>query len=487
MDNHLKRPEIVVCGRDGIGMSQRFSDTLQKKMLYVAVPYQKGVVRGYIRVAMPFDDIDAASEHLHYLLLLAALLGLGIALFISGYVSIRFARSFRHLVSQSHALAERAVMTELEPVSTGGVKSGSFSHEQASELLQTSITQVATERDRIEAVLQGMNEGVIGLDAHMRVTLVNRGARELLNLPEHTVGMAIQRLVPLADFQRIISDAQDAPSTEAEIQLTSPGSRLVLVRTTRQRSTEGIVVVLYDITRIRHLEQMRRDFVANVSHELRTPVSVVQLNAETLLQGALEDEANARGFVEGIMRNAKRLSRIIDDLLDLSRIEAGKYSIWTTEVHVNPLVHRVVDAYRTQIDNKEIRLEVDVNEDTWVLGDENALEQILSNLVDNATKYTPHGGLIRVRARAVLSSIRIEVMDNGPGIPVEHQGRLFERFYRVDAGRSREMGGTGLGLAIVKHLTAALDGQVGVDSHPGEGAHFWVILPQVGEQDSNAS
>ena len=214
---------------------------------------------------------------------------------------------------------------------------------------------------------------------------------------------------------------------------------------------------------------------------------MVQLNAETLLQGALEDEAHARDFVEGIMRNAKRLSRIINDLLDLSRIEAGKYSIGASKVHIKPLVQRVVDSYRTQITSKEIRLDIDMAEDTCVLGDESALEQILSNLIDNATKYVPQGGLVRVRATPVLSSIRIEVLDNGPGIPIEHQGRLFERFYRVDAGRSREMGGTGLGLAIVKHLTAALDGQVGVDSHPGEGTHFWVILPQVGEQDSNAS
>ena len=262
MDNHLKRPEIVACTEDDSGTARRFSSTLQKDMLYAAVSYQKGSVRGYVRVGVTSDGIEAASENLQSLLFVATLLTLGIGLMMSGYLTLRFDRSFRQFVNQSHALAKRSVVTESEPSTAGEMPSDSFSHEQASELLQTSILQVATERDRIEAVLQGMNEGVIGLDAQMRVTLVNRGARELLNLPEHTVGMAIQRLVPLTDFQRLITHAQNELSTETEIQLTSPGSRLLLVRTTRQRSTEGLVIVLYDITRIRHLEQMRRDFVA---------------------------------------------------------------------------------------------------------------------------------------------------------------------------------------------------------------------------------
>ena len=342
---------------------------------------------------------------------------------------------------------------------------------------ETSSHQLGIERDRIEAVLEGMDEGVIGVDADMRVTLVNRGARVLFDLPEHTVGMAIQRLIPHVGFQKIIAQAREEGAVEAEIEVTAAPAKVVLVRATPQRSTDGIVVVLYDITRVRHLEQMRRDFVANVSHELRTPVSVVQLNAETLLEGGLEDKSQARGFVQAIMRNAQRLSRIIDELLDLSRIEAEKYEISKTHLALKGAAIRAINTVSTQLEKSEMRVEVEIDEDLQVLANENAVEQILTNLIDNATKYGPRQGVIRVRAQERLGSIRIEVIDDGPGVPREHQERLFERFYRVDAGRSREMGGTGLGLAIVKHLAAAMGGRVGVESDPPKGSLFWVTLP----------
>jgi two-component system phosphate regulon sensor histidine kinase PhoR len=390
------------------------------------------------------------ESELRDLLLLAGLIGLGLAV-VTVWIAYRLVPAASRTVS----------MTDHDSVSD----SEAHSH------------QLGEERDRIEAVLEGMDEGVIGVGADMRVTLVNRGARDLFNLPEHTVGMAIQRLIPHAGFQQIIAQARQEGAVEAEIEVTSAPPKVVLVRATPQRSTEGIVIVLYDITRVRHLEQMRRDFVANVSHELRTPVSVVQLNAETLLEGALEDQSQARNFVQAILRNAQRLSRIIDELLDLSRIEAEKYEISKTQLALKGAVDRAINTVSTQLEKSEMRVDVEIDEDLQVLANENAVEQILTNLIDNATKYGPRKGVIRVRAHERLGSIRIEVIDDGPGIPREHQERLFERFYRVDAGRSRQMGGTGLGLAIVKHLAAAMGGRVGVESDPPNGALFWVALP----------
>jgi len=477
VDNHLQRPEVLDAQKHGVGSSLRFSDTLQEEMLYVAVPYEKEASHGYIRIAVPVAVIQSTTEKLRYLLLLAGLIGLGIALFMSGFASHLLLRTFQPLLQRAQSLVKRPMDTEAVVQEGGEMEALSFSLERASDHLQDSIQELGKERDRIEAVLEGMDEGVIGLDAELRVTLVNRGARELFNLPKHTLGMAIQRLIPNPEFLQLISDSKRHGAAETEMEIADPTAKLILVRATPQRSTDGVVIVLYDITRVRHLEQMRKDFVANVSHELRTPVSVVQLNAETLLSGALDNSEQAHRFVEGIMRNAKRLSCIINDLLDLSRIEAEKFEISTSSIPARILAERAVHALSSQIEARKMTVNIEIDKDVHILGDENALEQILSNLIDNATKYTPEGGRIVVRATQVLSTIRIEVIDDGPGIPPEHHDRLFERFYRVDAGRSREMGGTGLGLAIVKHLAATMGGQVGVESTPPNGALFWVSLP----------
>ena len=238
------------------------------------------------------------------------------------------------------------------------------------------------------------------------------------------------------------------------------------------------MIVAYDVTEMRRLETMRRDFVANVSHELRTPVSVIRANAETLLDGALEEEKAARVFVQAVLRNSERLSNLIADLLDLSRIEAGHYEVLESRLNLHAIVHRVAESVKHKLETKEMVLEISVEEHLEALGDAQALEQVLINLVENGVKYTPKGGRLLLRAQAVSDKVRIEVHDNGPGIAPEHRPRIFERFYRVDPGRSKEMGGTGLGLAIVKHLVGAMNGEVGMDPVEPNGSTFWVELPK---------
>jgi len=230
------------------------------------------------------------------------------------------------------------------------------------------------------------------------------------------------------------------------------------------------------VTEIRRLERIRRDFVANVSHELRTPVSIIRLNAETLLDGALERPEVARKFLEAQMRNADRLAALVSDLLEISRIEAGTYEIHPDFIRVAPIVERIVDSVQQIADEKHMTIECEVPADTTAWADAEALEHVLLNLVDNAVKYTPAEGKIAVRVRTQGDGVRIEVEDNGPGIEPRHRARIFERFYRIDKGRSREVGGTGLGLAIVKHLAEAMDGSVGVGPAQPQGSIFWVLL-----------
>nr|WP_276603245.1 ATP-binding protein [Nannocystis pusilla] len=234
---------------------------------------------------------------------------------------------------------------------------------------------------------------------------------------------------------------------------------------------------MHDVTEIRRLERVRRDFVANVSHELRTPVSIIRANAETLLDGAIEKPEVARRFLDAQLRSADRLAALVADLLEISRIEAGTYEISPDEIELEPIVAHTIDEVERLAQEKHIEITSDVPEDMTVWADEQALEQVLLNLIDNAVKYTPTGGKIVVRAKKRDDMVRIEVEDNGPGIEARHRARVFERFYRVDKGRSREVGGTGLGLAIVKHLAEAMEGQVGVEPAEPQGSLFWLTLP----------
>ena len=236
------------------------------------------------------------------------------------------------------------------------------------------------------------------------------------------------------------------------------------------------LLVLRDLTAERRADRVRRDFIANASHELRTPVTAISGAAETLLHGGVQLDEQARGFVEMIARHAERLTRLTDDLLDLSRLETGAWKPAPAPVQLTPLADSVVELFRERAAQKQITLGADVPERLRANADRRALEQILVNLLDNAVKFTPAGGRVTLLGDGLGPTVMVSVVDTGPGIEPQHQARIFERFYRADSGRSRELGGTGLGLAIVKHLAQAMGGEVGVESNQG-GSRFWVKLP----------
>jgi two-component system phosphate regulon sensor histidine kinase PhoR len=257
----------------------------------------------------------------------------------------------------------------------------------------------------------------------------------------------------------------------------------VLARATSLRGRGGVVVVMHDVTELRRLETVRRDFVANVSHELRTPVSVIRANAETLLDGGLEDAGRARGFVESLLRHAERLSGLVSDLLDIARIEAGRVNLDPKPLQLADVILRAAQTVEPNAQRKSIAVRSEVLPDLTIVADVRALEHVVLNLLDNAVKYTPAGGHVVVRARTEGRTVRVEVRDDGPGIEPRHRARIFERFYRVDPGRSRDMGGTGLGLSIVKNLTESMGGRVGVEPASPRGSIFWFTLPTDPTQD----
>jgi two-component system phosphate regulon sensor histidine kinase PhoR len=234
---------------------------------------------------------------------------------------------------------------------------------------------------------------------------------------------------------------------------------------------------MHDVTSLRHMESMRRDLVANVSHELRTPVSIIRANAETLIDGALDDPSQSRTFVQAILRHSERLSNLLSDLLDLSRIEGGAYPLCLEAVSVKIAAQRAADTLQRAAKAKNLLVEVSIAPTLSVLADIQAFDQVLMNLLDNAIKYSFEDGTIDVTAEMRDGRIHVVVSDDGPGIQERHRARVFERFYRVDTGRSRALGGTGLGLSIVKHLVALMNGTVGVDPVEPHGSSFWVSLP----------
>jgi len=313
---------------------------------------------------------------------------------------------------------------------------------------------------------------VIAIDGDRKIEMLNAAARRMFGVQSSLVGESLIEFVRVPALHELLDRDEDAA---AEIQLPS-GAR-ALVRIARTFGRTGCLLLVEDVTNVRRLETVRRDFVANVSHELRTPVAVIRANAETLLAGAKDDPQMAQRLIEGLHRNAERLARILADLLDLSRLDAGQYRLDLQEVRVRGVAEQSLTAVDPQAQRRGVAIVVEIPDWLAVKADAKALDQILVNLIDNGVKYTQPDGHVWVEARAIGDAVRIEVRDDGPGIADKHRRRVFERFYRADPSRSREAGGTGLGLSIVKHLVESMGGEVGVEPNTPRGSIFWLRLP----------
>ena len=492
MENHdtPSRPEVLAALNGSVGEVSRFSETLKRRMLYVAVPVfdANHQVEAVIRTALPLTQVDAKIATMRGRIALGALIAaLAMALLgllVSRSISGRM-RAIKHGAERFAAgdFSHEILVTDTDEIGEVAIGLNAMGR-QLSETIQT----ITGERNEREAVLAGMTEGVFAVDGDERVITINAAAADLLGVaPEQAHGRSIQEVVRNPDLQAFVAavlSGEGPRETELVVHADQNPRELRVHGAQLSEGDDdgeghGAVVVLNDVTRIRHYEAIRRDFVANVSHEIKTPVTTIKGFAETLLDGALDDRDDAERFLRIIVGQADRLSAIIGDLLSLSSLEsdAEDAAIPLERGSIRDVLQVALDVCEMKAGDRHVTLTLTCPEELYAEINPPLLEQAVVNLIDNAVKYSPEGAAVAVSAGVEAAGLSIKVKDSGRGIPREHLTRLFERFYRVDKARSRDMGGTGLGLSIVKHIAVAHGGWVAVESTPGLGSTFTITLP----------
>jgi two-component system, OmpR family, phosphate regulon sensor histidine kinase PhoR len=503
MENHAGRPEVREAVSRGVGSSIRHSQTLDRDLCYLAVSLRYAPKRGQpeqadyvLRLAVPIEDVEAAVGAVERRILWASLAAALLALAIS----YGFARSFTRRIDRLRAFAEklgdRQATEDLPAAADDELGLLAASLNRTSRQLRELVDRLHLESSRREAILASMVEGVLAVNQDLRVTFSNRAFLQALGrtgpVAENTPLVECIRDLDLRDLlARVVSTGQPE---KKRLQIASAEGRAFEVQATplavpaergeAAGQPRGALALLHDITDLERLERVRSDFVANVSHELRTPLTAIQGYAETLLEGGLEDAENNRKFLEIIKAHSIRLNNIASDLLTLSELESVRQQTGEAQpVSVRAAVETALRTVEPEALLREVRLVREKAEDGLVRGDRTRLEQAFINLLSNAVKFNRAGGEARVSAERIGDrQIRIVVADNGIGIPSADLPRIFERFYRVDKARSRELGGTGLGLSIVKHVIERMGGSVSVASQLGKGSTFSVLLPL--EEDS---
>jgi two-component system phosphate regulon sensor histidine kinase PhoR len=497
MENHLFRPEIQEALQKGKGKAIQFSPTLHQNLLYVALPIQKpdqtleasetseaSKLLGFLRLALPLTEVEHNLREIRNKIILGSL----IATLLAAVLGISLARSLESKILSIIAFTQRIARGELEDRMkvTSQDELGTLIQNlnQMAEKLGEELKAVSEEKKEKEAILASLTDGVLVIDKQGKVILSNPVMEKFFGLDASKLLEVLQSQT----IQNLIQEVQEKKSKVSdEIQILFPRKIDLAVEAVpikeEQGGREGTILVFRDVTRIKRLEQMRVDFVANVSHELRTPLTAIKGFVETLLDGAIEDKDHAVRFLKIVANHSDRLSRLLDDLLTLSNIELGKIKIERSAVSVEQVVQSVLLILQQKALDKGIQLTFEASKDLPpVLADRDRLIQILVNLVDNGIKYTERGGKVSIEARIKEEQphrMEIAIKDTGIGIPESALPRLGERFYRVDKARSRAEGGTGLGLAIVKHLVEVHEGSMRIESQVGKGTTVRLMFPTV--------
>ncbi len=478
MENHRLRPEFSQALAGNLGTDQRISETTGEELIYVALPLSN---QGAIRVAASSIAIADALEELYrgalLLTLLISLLALGVVFLINRNIT--------------DPLNDLLIVTKRLQNGEFGRRVLVRSHDEIGQLgrafnelsmtLEKMFDTIHDRESKLNAVLTSMEDGVLAVNTYRRVILANRAVADLIGEDEEALIDKDQaEVIRSFELSEIITDTMNREkSINAEIKLYPGSERTIAVSSSPLEGDEGmtigVVSVLRDITELRRLEQMQNEFVANVSHELRTPLTSIKGFVETILNGKTYDSALVERFLRIVSGETDRMITLINDLLDLSRIESGKQPINMGSVNILQIFTDTITMLQTKADQKEIKIDNCLRK-IMVLGDAKLLRQVAINIVDNAIKYTKPGGRVWIEAKESTNKVKISICDTGVGIPSDQTNRIFERFYRVDKGRSRSMGGTGLGLSIVKHIIDKHKGKISAESQIGKGTTVKITL-----------
>jgi two-component system, OmpR family, phosphate regulon sensor histidine kinase PhoR len=487
MDNHADRPEIKEALSGNKGMSVRFSHTLQEKLMYLAIPIEsKGEIIGVVRTSLPITFIDNALRSIEIKIGWGALAVALFAAVISLGVSRRISRPLELMKRAAEEFARGGVPGKIPVDGSLEISGLGEALNQMARQLDYRIRRITEERNEREAVLFSMVEGVFAVDAAERLISMNQAAAQLIGVDvKNFKRKSVQELVRNNELQQFVKKALNSREVvETDFILRGAQERNLQARGTVLKDASdnriGALIVLNDVTRIKRLENMRRDFVANVSHEIKTPITAIKGFVDTLVKGAINNQQDAHRFLEIIGRQVDRLNAIIDDLLSLSKLEQDpdQFVLQMEEVELKGVLHSAIQACSSRTANEKATVDLICDDAIKIKINRQLIEQAVVNLVDNAVKYSGPEKRVEVVGEQQNDAIVIRVRDWGNGIGKEHLPRLFERFYRVDQARSRDLGGTGLGLAIVKHIAQVHKGSVKADSTLGKGSVFSIHLPK---------
>lgn len=483
MENHANRPEVIEALAKGSGRSIHYSVTLNRDLLYYAV--RQNTPAGspaVLRFALPPETVDGVLSSFRHKLWVASFF----ILLMAGGVSLLFSRNFTDRVERLKEFSRRVAEGDFRPLPRDGsgdaLEALGISLNRTAARLDRTIYTLTEERNLSSAILGSMVEGVAVVNGSERLVFANPGFAEILGLDVPPVsGSALVEVVRQTELVEAVRQVLGGePRVQSEIVTGTLRQHFfaITVAAVRAGDTTGAVVVLHDITELRRLERVRRDFVANVSHEFRTPLTAIQGFSETLLAGAIDDPQNRTRFLEIILEHSRRLARLTEDLLVLSKMDAERLELEIRRLSVSQLIESCLETAQHRAAEKDLRISVNTPENLPdIAADRRRLAEVLQNLLDNAIQYTLPGGHIMVSAEMGEDEVILTVSDTGIGIPKADQPRIFERFYRVDVARSREAGGTGLGLAIAKHLVEVHGGRLWVDSEVGRGSQFHFSVP----------
>ncbi|HRZ39818.1 MAG TPA: ATP-binding protein [Candidatus Omnitrophota bacterium] len=484
MENHAKRPEIRAALSGSTGAEVRYSVTLKKDMLYVALPLRgHGEIIGAVRLALIPTQVEKILGTARKTIAAGVLVAFCLALVLGVYFIARAVRPIKRMIQVSRKLSGGDYSRRIISTSQDEIAELASTLNTMAQRTEEKTKEADARNQQLEAVFHGMVEGVVVIDRSGKVLSINPAFERIFGIPDKDiVGRPFLEVVRNNDMVELMNAVlREGKPVSREIPFVLPVRKIFQINAApvfEGGSISGCLAVIHDITEIKRLETMRKDFVANVSHELKTPLTTIKGFIETLLAGALEDRQNNRNFLKIIEGQVERLNTLVNDLLSLACLESKEIVFRREKVDLSRLADAALTEAQSQWQKMKLTVRNELPPGLYVAGDMDKLTQVLSNLIDNAIKFNTDNGVLTISCQDLGSHVKICVEDTGIGIPEKDLPRLFERFYRVDRARSRELGGTGLGLSIVKHIVEKHRGEVGVESVEGTGSKFWFTLPK---------